>query len=172
MHTCPVCASEFRDGDGGYLEWGLVCGGCSRDYDAVPTHYPEPSSSVGKLVAMNAVGLGLGMVTGVGFTYGGKNEPPPIPEPERQKMFRALVAERLQREGPRRLPRVRLRRGAVELGAFTVEQLSQRWTEGGVLPTDQYWYEGMSDWAVVTEFQPPPDRTTDVAAKAADPTRW
>ena len=172
MHCCPVCASEFRDGEGGYTEWGLVCGGCSRDYASVPTHYPTQGTNAGTLVAANAVGLGLALVTGVGFTYGGSDEPPPIPEHVREKMFQELVAQRIQREGARRFPRVRLRRGTEELGAFTVDELAALWTEGGVQPTDEYWYEGMTEWVVVTSFEPPPDPVENANAPVVDPTRW
>lgn len=156
MSICRMCTSEFEDAQGGHTEWGFFCGSCIADYERVPTH--EGGGVTGGDIAANVVGIGLLAVTGVGFTKRSR-DPRPIPDARRREMFHSLVDARVARGGVRRRPGIKLRRGgSEEYGPYTMAQLEQMWNEGLVLPTDQYWYEGMAEWAPVTAFVPPPIR--------------
>ena len=145
--------------DAGFTEAGLVCGACVRDSLARDAMQREVAADTRDLAtfALNVVGLGLALGVGRGFVI----DAPTAGERHAAALLRAAEAtdarKRSELERQRRAEGrvIHLRRGAVERGPFTVEELRRLWDAGHVHPADLYWYPSLGEWRSVTEFTPP-----------------
>lgn len=146
--VCSLCRGAFDPNTAGYTTQGLVCQLCYRDELAADqAQSAEGNGDDGQGLAMNAVGLGLLTLTGVGFTtsrslYSG----------EAAAKHAAFIRQRILRRRARNT--VYLRRGELERGPFNLAQLAELWDAGLIQPTDEFRYPGLDAWRSITEWDP------------------
>ena len=138
QELCPRCAGVLDRNTAGYSEHGLVCRPCHRELEArLAGQAGAMHVDSWDVELINAAGAAVGFATGIGFAY-----------------VEGYAGEQIH---PRTHPAffVYLRRDGRRVGPFHVRALERMWGEGGVRPTDEYFYPGMEGWKPVSEFVPP-----------------
>jgi hypothetical protein len=144
--ACPLCRGAFDPRTAGYTTHGLVCQLCYRDEMAADQEQSKAGNGDdGEGLVMNAIGLGLLAVTGIGFTTGRG-----MHSGEAAAKHEKFVKQRILRRRARNT--VYLRRGEAERGPFNMAELAELWEAGHIRETDEFRHPGMSEWRPITEW--------------------